>query len=98
MSRRIGDAMGIIVNPAGGMFISKNGDKRNGMFIETFETGWVYDMPKEGAYHIKEEPKKDGFYDHLMDALGYAFIDVFPLLKGNTIARKSKPKRKFLHY
>lgn len=98
MSRRVGDAMGIIVNPAGGMFISKNGDKRNGLFVETFETGWVYDMPKEGAYHIKEEPKKDGFYDHLMDAYGYAFINVFPLLKSNTLTRTPKPKRKFLHY
>lgn len=39
-----------------------------------------------------EEPKKDGYYDHLHDAAGYALVNTVPAVapKGNPTARKGR--------
>jgi len=79
-AKRCGDAMGVIVNPSGGVHYGPGGSERRGIFAEAFDTGWIYKRPKEGKNYSDSEPYKDGFYEHLMDALGYVFIHVFPTL------------------
>lgn len=78
-SKRVGDAMGVIVNPSAGIYIKTGGEERHGLLVEALTAGWIYKKPKEGKPQ-EEEPYKDGFYEHMMDALGYAFIHVFPTL------------------
>lgn len=100
-ARKIGDGMGLIVNPAAGIHIRPNGELFHGIMVEGFETGWVYKEPKPGENYIQDDPRKDGYYDHLMDAFGYGFINVFPSLwekakgfrTGETKTRTPKKKR-----
>lgn len=101
MSKKVHDSMGVIINPAAGVHIRPNGEERHGIIVEALETGWVYKTPRPGENYTSEEPKKDGFYDHLMDAWGYIFIALFPSLHNRAIefrrgVPKSKPKRRHL--
>ncbi len=75
-SQLIGTAPGLIVNPLAGRYISGDGKEETGIIPKAFTTGWIYDDVKKD----KLEPLKDGFFDHLMDALGYAFIYLYPNL------------------
>lgn len=101
MSKKIHDSMGVIINPAAGIHIRPDGEERHGIIVEALETGWVYKTPKPGENYSGEEPKKDGFYDHLMDAWGYIFIALFPSLHDRAVefrrgVSKPKPKRRHL--
>jgi hypothetical protein len=75
-SQLIGGDPGLIVNPLAGKYISTQGKEACGIISKALEIGWVYDDTKPD----KLEPKKDGFYDHLMDAFGYMFIFLYPSL------------------
>ncbi|NQY78966.1 MAG: hypothetical protein HRT47_01490 [Candidatus Caenarcaniphilales bacterium] len=93
-TRRVGDAMGVIVNPSAGMHIRTNGEILHGIMVTAFETGWTYKMPKPGEEYKDDDPEKDGYYDHLMDALGYGFINVFPMLYEKAVEfRSGKPRK-----
>lgn len=103
MSRKVGETMGVIINPSAGTHIRPNGEERHGVMIEGLESGWVYKTPKEGEYHKGEDPNKDGYYDHIMDAWGYGMIFVFPMDYEKAIefrtrkpTRSKKPKRRYL--
>lgn len=87
-AKRVGDAMGVILNPAGGILIKSGGEERYGLFVEALQSGWIYKKPKEGKPQ-DEEPFKDGFYEHLMDGLGYAFIHVFPALYEKAVTART---------
>lgn len=50
---------------------------------EGFESGYVLDTGasgKDSEGRIKNSPKKDGWYDHVMDALRYLIVNVFSML------------------
>ena len=50
-----------------------------------------------GGYHYDDkrpdEPVKDGFYDHLVDALGYACVNLFSAKDAELLKRDSQPGR-----
>lgn len=98
MSRKTGDAMGFVINPAAGIHVMKNGDRRHGILVEGIEVGYTYGELKEGERYTDLKPEKDGFYDHLMDAWGYAAMHIFPIFyeraKEARTGRQSKPKKK----
>lgn len=102
MSKRVGDAMGVIIKPAAGTHIRPDGEQRHGILVEALQTGWVYKTPKEGEHYTDLEPKKDGYYDHIMDAIGYAFTFIFPTYHERAIElrtgakKKPKPKKRYL--
>lgn len=96
-SKKVGDTMGVIVNPAAGIHIQPTGEQRNGVLVEGFETGWIYNMPRENEVYKDAEPKKDGYYEHMMDALGYMFIHVFPTMYERAYSQRTggaPPKKK----
>ena len=102
-SRKVHDAMGVILNPAAGIHIRPDGTQRNGIMPEALETGWVYKEGKVSDNGTSEEIKKDKFYEHIMDAAGYVFIHVFPALYDKAVdfrtrgsTRKVKRKRRHL--
>lgn len=48
-----------------------------------FESGYVLDTGasgKDGEGRLKNSPKKDGWYEHVMDALRYLIVNVFTML------------------
>lgn len=58
-------------------------DPGNKDLNEGFESGYVLDTGASGKDHegrIKNSPKKDGWYDHVMDALRYLVVNVFSML------------------
>lgn len=72
----IGGVPGLIVNPLAGLYITPGGKEQAGIIPKALEIGWVYDENKAS----KLEPLKEGFYEHIMDALGYQFIFLYPSL------------------
>jgi hypothetical protein len=87
-TRKRGDAMGLIVKPDAGTYIAPDGSESCGIIVEGLETGWVYKKPPEGQHYKDEAPYKDGFFDHLFDALGYAVVNLFPNLITEQVARR----------
>ena len=94
--RKVGEGMGVIINPSAGTHIRPNGEERHGIMVDALESGWVYKQPKEGEHHMGDDPKKDGYYDHLMDAWGYGMIFVFPMdyEKAVEFRTRKQPERK----
>lgn len=61
-----------------GLMIHPEGNKD---LITAFESGIVFETGgKDGDGLKKNTPKKDGYYDNIMDALRYLFINVFTML------------------
>ena len=49
-----------------------------------------------GGYHYqekKEEPEKDGLYDHIVDAMGYIAASMFSARNAEIMRNDSKPKK-----
>jgi len=78
MSRVIGGEPGLILHPELGRFLSKDGKEERSIMIKGFESGLVFDRPRASGGYRNLAYKKDGFYEHLFDAFGYAFIFLFP--------------------
>lgn len=60
-------------------------DHSNKEMIDGFESGYVIDVGASGKDQegrAKNSPKKDGWYEHVMDALRYGFINVFTMFSG----------------
>jgi len=58
-------------------------DPCNKDLIEGFESGYVIDTGatgKDGEGRAKNSPRKDGWYEHVMDALRYLVVNVFSML------------------
>jgi len=91
MSRVIGGEPGLILNPRLGEFVSKTGEIQEGVMIRGFESGLVYEKPRLAGGYRSLAYKKDGFYEHLFDAFGYAFIFLFPGFFKTEEENKSKP-------
>jgi hypothetical protein len=78
MSRVIGGEPGLILNPSLGEFVNKSGELQEGVMIRGFESGLIYEKPRLAGGYRSLAYKKDGFYEHLFDAFGYAFLFLFP--------------------
>lgn len=52
------------------------------IMIDAFKGGYRYAEAKEGSSE-KEEPVKDGYYDHLMDAFRYIVVNFLELASSN---------------
>jgi hypothetical protein len=70
MGKLIGGESGLQLAPLLGEVTHPNGKRECNLMIEGFETGIVWDS--------KMSYKKDGWYEHLMDAFGYMFIFMYP--------------------
>lgn len=60
-------------------------DPCNKELIDGFESGYVIDVTatgKDSEGRAKNSPKKDGWYEHVMDSLRYGFINVFTMFSG----------------
>ena len=90
MSKVIGGEPGLILNPGLGEFVSKTGEIQESVMIRGFESGLIYEKPRLAGGYRSLAYKKDGFYEHLFDAFGYAFIFLFPgfMPKGEEENRK----------
>ena len=69
-------------------------DPSNTDLIDGFGGGYILDTSESGKDsegRLKNKPKKDGYYDHLMDALRYVMLHLFTFgsIKGG---RKAAPK------
>lgn len=74
-----GGTPGIVVAPNCGTFIDKDGNVKEGVMVDGFEYGLVFDKPRgEGKSFKGLAYKKDGFYEHLFDAWFYGFIFLWP--------------------
>ncbi len=99
-SELIGPCPGLIVNPLAGEYITQDGTVYPGQIAKALEIGWVYDENRID----KLTPKKDKFFEHLMDAFGYMFIYLYPhliektgaakLRNGKLVQKKKKTLRK----
>lgn len=78
MNQRKGNTMGMILHPNLGELYSPDGEVSHGIMIEGFQHGYVYEKKKTQLHYKDLTPKKDGLFDHLFDAYGYAFILVCP--------------------
>lgn len=57
-------------------------DHCNTDLLDGFESGYVIDVGASGKDtegRAKNSPKKDGWYEHVMDALRYLFVNVFSI-------------------
>lgn len=53
----------------------------NKELITAFESGYVFETSgKDGEGQQKNTPKKDGWFDNIMDALRYIFVNAFSML------------------
>lgn len=52
------------------------------IIIDGFLGGYHYPK-RQGDKPVKEEPEKDGYYDHLMNALEYIIVNLFTVAAGN---------------
>jgi hypothetical protein len=75
-SELVGPVPGLIVNPLAGEWITQDGKVYPGQIPKALEMGWVFDENRID----KLTPKKDKFFEHLMDAFGYMFIYLYPHL------------------
>lgn len=65
-------------------------DPINKDLIDGFAGGYELDsqaIAKTDAVKLLSRPKKDGYFDHLMDALRYTFVNLFTMMEGS----KDKP-------
>jgi hypothetical protein len=80
MGKLIGGTPGILMHPMLGDVWYSDGKVETGMMIEGFETGLVYDQLRgqsnRGVYKLSY--KKDQWFEHPFDALGYMFIYLYP--------------------
>jgi len=53
---------------------------RTQIIIEAFEGGWHYPEPNKFGY-LKERPVRDGYFEHVMNALEYIAVNVFSALQ-----------------
>lgn len=67
----------ILVNPNAGTFYPESGKAHHGTFVDMLEWGYQFKDPKEKGQHQDREPDKDGFWDHMADALGYLIAAMF---------------------
>lgn len=59
-------------------------DPSNVLLIQGFEGGYVLDTSatgKDAEGRLKNSPKKDGTYDHLMDALRYLILNAYSFME-----------------
>jgi PBSX family phage terminase large subunit len=63
-------------------------DRRCQYLIDAFSGGYHYkDTP------VKEEPDKDGLYEHVVDALGYSAVGLFSFLNAKLMRNTAKPSK-----
>ncbi len=100
MSIKQGNTMGVIVNPAAGIFVNEVGKEEHGQLVKAFLHGYCY-QKKKGGVVIKGggdstiEIDKDGYYDHMVDTIRYPFAYLWKtieMLKED--ARKAQEQRK----
>jgi hypothetical protein len=91
-SELVGPCPGLIVNPLSGVYITQDGKEYPGQIAKALEFGWVYDEARAD----KLTPKKDMFFEHLMDAFGYMFIYLYPhLISKEPSVRHGRVLKKF---
>lgn len=67
-------------------------DPTNIILIDGFAGGYKLDTGvsgKDTEGRLKNSPKKDGWFDHLMDALRYLFVNVFSVMPNKQDTKKS---------
>jgi hypothetical protein len=79
MGKIYGGYPGLVLHPMLGEAYHQDGQVETGVMIEGFETGLVYDKLRGNDVGVhKLTYKKDQWFEHLFDALGYMFIYLYP--------------------